>query len=487
MNCKHLGLAAILLVFSHSVFAAVPIVLGTYTGSKTSTASGCYDPALDGNSVSEAFILNITNQDTSGPTVNTISGTVQFAQTDFWYAGTEPFTGNIADDGTIDIVLPGVTYDGIYSNGVIKVDPGAGEIPEKDPYFTEMCFTSYSSFSAFGGSQALDAPVSAGTEIVAGSTRNLQSFVDNTIMPVMHRIKHIRRNLVSDLDAQGRRFDVDPIAGGYKLSGQTGRAAGGDFRNLAGWGSVSYTELENEYALTAYDGERLSFQFGLDYMPNDNMVAGVSFGYEELDVTTTFNQGTLDGQGFTIAPYMGAVIDDQWSFDALVGISTLDYDQLRSSGTISSSTDAIRYFAAANLNHAYAKNDSWLMVSRAGMMIANETTDGFVESDDTVNPERQARLVQAQIGADFTYLGGDQFEPYVNATYNYDLSSSDTNLVGPGGGLLTPFNDNDDLLLGAGFNYYASDSSSASMELRHRVFRDDFEETVFSASYRARF
>ncbi|NNJ91760.1 MAG: autotransporter outer membrane beta-barrel domain-containing protein, partial [Gammaproteobacteria bacterium] len=113
-------------------------------------------------------------------------------------------------------------------------------------------------------------------------------------------------------------------------------------------------------------------------------------------------------------------------------------------------------------------------------------TDGFIESDGSVNPERSTRLIQGQIGADFTYLAGENFEPYLIATYNYDFISSGTNIVA-GGVAVNPFDDRDDVLLGAGFNYYVSENSTASMELKHRVFRDDFEETIFSASYRANF
>ena len=489
MNIRILGLAATTLFFSHSVFASVPIILGSWSGERQLEAGYCSsDPSYEGHVTSKTVIINVTNQVTVVPDVeDAISGTASYSDNDFWYAETETFSGSILDDGTVVVTTPSGTYFGTYSNGIITIDPDSGDLADKEPFASASCEIDEYSFTLSGGAQAINPSVSAGTEIVAGNTQNLQSFVNNTIFPIVTRIQNIMVNLVTDVDTQGTRFDVRPLADGFKLSGQTGRAAGGDFRNLAGWGSVSYTDMENDNPLTAYDGDRLALQLGLDYMPNDNMVAGVSLGYEDMDVTTTFNTGTLDGQGFTIAPYVGAVIDDRWSFDALLGFSTIDYDQTRAAGTITGSTDATRFFAAANLNHTYAKKDQWLISSRMGILFANETTDGFLESDGTVNPEREARLVQAQIGADFTYLAGDKFEPYLNATYNYDLSSTNTSVVGAGGGLINPFDDDDDLLLGVGFNYYATESSTASLELRHRVFREDFEESVFSASYRASF
>ncbi|NNJ91761.1 MAG: autotransporter outer membrane beta-barrel domain-containing protein [Gammaproteobacteria bacterium] len=491
MNIRILGLVAITLLFCNSAFASVPVVLGTWTGTKTMTATNCVsNPSLDGDTSTKIETIIVTNQTEGSPDVfDNISGTSFYTDSAFWPAASETFSGSIYSDGffTVTFSPSGDTATGFYVNGVINVDATSYPSADKEPYLSGGCEIDEAAFTLTGGAQVVNAANAAGTAIVTGSTQTLQSFVNNTVFPVMTRIQNIVVNLITDTDTQGTRFDMNPVAGGYKISGQTGRAAGGDIRNLAGWGSVTYTDLENDNALTAYDGERMAFQFGLDYMPKDNMVAGVSLGYEDLDVTTTFNQGSVDGEGFTIAPYVGAVIDDHWSFDALIGFSALDYDQVRSSGTIKGSTDATRFFWAANLNHTYAKKDQWLIMTRAGMMFAKETTDGFIEDNGTVNPEREASLVQAQFGADFTYLAGDNFEPYLNATYNYDLSSSSINVVGVTGGLVNPFDDDDDLLIGAGFNYYASENSTASFELRHRLAREDFEETIFSASYRANF
>jgi len=490
MKISVLGFAAGLLMFANMVSAAVPVILGTWTGQDTKTVLSCSgDQSLVGDTAVETITLNVTSQTPATATEDIIQGTASNSDHIFWSADTETFTGVIFDDGTIVINLSpsGDVATATYANGVITVNPDVPDLPDKDPYLAELCVVAGTTFTMTGGTQAINPTDTAATAIIAGNTQVLQTFVNNTIMPVATRIQNIVVNLVKpELVSESSRFDMTPMAGGFKLSGQTGRSAGGDLQNLAGWGSVSYTELENDNPQTAYDGDRMAFQFGLDFMPRDNMVAGISLGYEDMDVTTTFNQGSMDGQGYTVAPYIGGIIDDSWSYDALVGLSTVDYDQNRSSGTISGSTEATRFFAATNLNHTYGIKDKWLIISRAGLMYAEETTDGFTESDGTVNPERRTRLIQGQLGADFTYLAGDNFEPYLNATYNFDFISSGTNIVA-GGVSVNPFDDRDDLLFGAGFNYYVSDNSSASMELKHRVLRDDFEETIFSASYRANF
>ena len=93
----------------------------------------------------------------------------------------------------------------------------------------------------------------------------------------------------------------------YNTRKMTGKSAGR--RPRAGlWVQGGYTLIDNDEAGGQFDGDAINVLVGLDYKPakfNGKMVIGVAAGYEKIDIVTAFNDGTFEGDGFSITPYIG--------------------------------------------------------------------------------------------------------------------------------------------------------------------------------------
>ncbi len=120
------------------------------------------------------------------------------------------------------------------------------------------------------------------------------------------------------------------------------------------WTSYSYSDFENDFSRTRYDGDRHTVMAGVDISPWERTLFGVAIGWEDSNYDTDFNLGEQDTDGFTIFPYFGGLLTDTWSVDFGIGYSNLDTDQFRTDPTtntiITSSPDTDRWFGMLNLN-----------------------------------------------------------------------------------------------------------------------------------------
>ncbi|HKK15441.1 MAG TPA: autotransporter outer membrane beta-barrel domain-containing protein [Gammaproteobacteria bacterium] len=272
----------------------------------------------------------------------------------------------------------------------------------------------------------------------------------------------------------GRTSSIDAI------EGTTGLNAGDGPIRYGAWASYSYSDYEDDFVTTAFDGHTHSGLIGFDFSPWDRTVFGVAFGYEDSDNDTSFNTGSEQTDGYTIAPYFAALLTDIWSIDASFGYSSLDIDQDRAGGTVTSSTDADRWFWSVNLNGLTTWNN-WILSGRMGALWAKNTIDGFTESDATVVPETDSKLGQWSIAGEAAYSLGD-WEPYARVTYEYDYSLSEV-VSFP----VSPSNDRDNFLVGAGIRYFSINGLSGNLEYYKRLGREDFDEDTVSITLRYEF
>ena len=175
-------------------------------------------------------------------------------------------------------------------------------------------------------------------------------------------------------------------------SGQTTKAAGDHYGPLNVWGSVTWTGLTNDFVSTLFDSTSHVLTGGADLQPTDNLIVGLSLGYENTDVGTAFNGGTQDINGVTGLGYVGYLISDTFSVDASLGTTAVDIDQTRTlsafgaaagpfagvaAGTIiTSQVDAQRYFGAVNLN-GFWEFDDWLVGANTGYLRARGESEHF--------------------------------------------------------------------------------------------------------------
>ncbi len=206
--------------------------------------------------------------------------------------------------------------------------------------------------------------------------------------------------------------------------GVSGLAAGANKPRLGIWADGAWSRLLFDKADSKFDGEIWSGVVGVDYAFTDRLIIGVAGAYEDQNFDTTFNRGTVDGSGFTAAPYVVYKLHKNFSLDASGGYSWLDYDNTRkdpiTSTRITGSTDASRWFGAANLNAGYAL-DQWRFGGKIGTLYAREKKDAFTESNSVRVGEQTTNVGDVQLGVRLGYVFKvlDGLEPYVSALGRY--------------------------------------------------------------------
>ncbi len=86
---------------------------------------------------------------------------------------------------------------------------------------------------------------------------------------------------------------------------ETGQAGGGAPAKLGVWAQGSWTSIDKTETALGMNGNVYNIVGGLDYKFNDRVLAGLALGGEWTRITTGFNNGTYDGDGVTVAPYLG--------------------------------------------------------------------------------------------------------------------------------------------------------------------------------------
>ena len=387
-SCSALWLALALVAPVH---AAVPSILGTYTGSGDFNEFGCITPPFsDSGTFSITFTIG-AQQGTS------FSGDGSVTDTDDGEVSSLTLDGDILADGSVSGTFTSTeqngdqsagTYTGSLVGNTLTVSFTGADIGG------DMCNFDGSFTVTRGG--AINPAVTAGTGAITPIV-----FFATVATPSTLTSTHLRTVFKSMLAGTPTTGAV-PVADGFMLQSDSGMAAGDGFSYPWGaWASYSHSEYEDDFVSTAFDADRNNVTVGLDFSPWDRIVAGVSLGYENNDIDTTFNGGNIDSDMITVAPYIGGLLNDTFSVDFSIGYSNIDIDQFRTlAGTrITSSVDAERRFVAGNLNASRAFGN-WYVSGRAGLLYAKEEQDAFVESDGTLNPDRSFELGQLRVGGD---------------------------------------------------------------------------------------
>jgi len=266
------------------------------------------------------------------------------------------------------------------------------------------------------------------------------------------------------------------------LGKMTGLSAGEEGNNNGLWISGSWTDLENDLSSTAYDGDSWLVMGGYDVMFTDRFLFGVAVGYDQADLDTTFNTGTLDSDGLTISPYAAYLFTDSLSMDLLVSYSDLGYDTSRTNRTITGSYDATRVMFSSSLTYYYFM-DKWNLSGKLGYMYSVEEADRFTESDGTAVGDRTTNLGEIRVGGRAGYYYNN-WEPYFSAYYLYDSTLEEVRVAA---GQAQPDNDKDEIETSLGVNYTAADDMRLSLEVIHGFLREDIDNTSVLFNFRWEF
>ena len=466
-------ISLVLLLPATAAYATYPDITGTYTGTASGSDFSCANPVDDGsftlsltatfsNQVDGNFEVTVVTVESDGFTM-TATGSGFFlspTQIEFTVTGTSEFG---TDTTTVNSTITSAgtqtfTFSGYNTSGSLCQSSGSGSVTRSG-----------------GGADVTVTPA-----ITPGST--LTSVLDFT-----SQVQAVTSNLSTRLQSVMHGIGRGPrvTANGFMLEGMSGLNAGDGVMGYGAWASYSYSDFENDLSSTAYDGDRHSVLGGFDMAPWEGTVLGVAVGYESSDTDTTFNLGNQETDGYTVAPYFGALLSETWSVNFSFGYSSVDYDQYRTvpvTGVrVTSSPDADRWFGMFNLNGVKTYGN-WIVGARVGTLWAKNEIDGFVESDGTAVGDVRSKLGTWNIGGDVAYSFGE-FEPFVSATYEHDYSLTELAVtVGP-----QPANDRDDVLFAAGVRYFGSNNISGNLDWTRRLGREDYDEDTFNLSLRVDF
>lgn len=194
-------------------------------------------------------------------------------------------------------------------------------------------------------------------------------------------------------------------------SGQRyGMAAGGAAPMWNTWGSLSGDTFKYTNHLTNIEGkaDTTNLAAGADYAVNPTMTVGLSVAADR----TTGSLVNTTITGYTLAPYIGFQLNDNWSLDAIIGWGQGDLDV----GATNVKPD--RLFYGTNLAYTnWAGN--WQLSAKLSYLYGEEKYDSTISFKNTID--------QLRFGGRVGYWM-DGVLPYFGLAYATDKTS--TNSVG---------------------------------------------------------
>jgi hypothetical protein len=475
-----------LLLTVSRVYATVPDISGTYTGTLAGTEDQC-GPFPGGPFTNGPFSLNAETITVSITLVDATTGTFAGSGTDgsgapIALGGQIDSAGNVISGAfnvqDSDVSTSGSLAGSSFSSGsFLFVSNNAADVTTIPG--EEICLdidVSFTLSKIAGGAIVINPAITNSATITNLQTLNVQ--VQSMIGSVGGRIGNILRG-----NAMGFRFGET----GFMLEGQANGINAGDAIpvGFGTWLGYSYSDMENDFVSLAFEGSRNTVLGGIDYFPGDNLVIGVAFGYEFSDIDTRANRGNVQSDGYSVIPYFGYLLTDVFSINGNIGYSSVEADQFRTDpGTgarITSNADSDRFFGSVNLDGMWIRGD-WILGGRFGLLWATNTQDDFTESNGTFVSSQESKLRQYQVGANAAYSYG-KFEPNLSLTFSRDFQTTEIAVTsGP-----QPSNDRDDFMLAAGIRYYGNHGLTGNLEYSKRLDRDNFEEDTVNLTLRMEF
>lgn len=238
-----------------------------------------------------------------------------------------------------------------------------------------------------------------------------------------------------------------------------GSAAADNARGINAWLSGGYTHIKSTDRRGEFDGPVLNANLGVDRKFGDRFTVGLTAGYENLDIDTTFNRGTFEGDGFSVGPYVNFKINDTWSVMGLVTYTWLNYDITTGTVRSTGSFDAERLTGVASLNGNFRK-DKWVFSPTVGVMGMAEEQDSFRDSRGVLISGDNIPLVRWSAGGTVGYDFG-KITPYVKLVGEYDSSHSAAVDLGQGA---KSSNSREGAVAGAGFSVNLGRGVTANLE-----------------------
>ena len=262
-------------------------------------------------------------------------------------------------------------------------------------------------------------------------------------------------------------------------SGVDGRAALANASPITVWGHGSYTSVDNDFnqgtADNRYDGDVWGYNLGADYRFANNVIAGLSLGYNDTDLTTAFNNGSYKETAWVASPYVIFSPLENLNVVTEAGYSRGDIDVTRDNDAVTGNTDSAMWYASVKGIYAYRPMEDTPLTLRPSLsfLAARKTIESYTESDGTFVESTRSNI--------------RQFKPSLEAAYDFGFNSlTVTPFVETG--LVYDFTDelNDDntaFNIGGGVRMSDSESGfNAALEGSYLAGRSDYTEYTIAGT-----
>ena len=242
------------------------------------------------------------------------------------------------------------------------------------------------------------------------------------------------------------------------------------------WGHGSFTDIENTRNRTGedsrYDGSVWGYNVGADYRFSPALVAGMSVGYAQTDITTTFDSGTYEEDTWNLSPYVIYRPSDMLTFSAIAGYAFGDVARSRNS-TVTGNTDSQTWYLQVDARQTFQPiaDSPFRVTGGLGALTSRNTLAAYTESDGSRVAESSVNTVQLKPNAELAYsfqISETSLTPYVKAGYIHDFTDQTNGDAGA-------------FDLGGGVRFASGGTGlSGSIEGSRMVGRDDYSEYTLS-------
>jgi len=197
------------------------------------------------------------------------------------------------------------------------------------------------------------------------------------------------------------------------------------------WGHGSYSNFDNDYTDGStdnrYDGDIWGYNIGADYMFSDVLTAGVSLGYSDTDVSTTFNSGTYQEKGWVVSPYAIYSPMQDLTIIAEAGLGWGDIETAKNNNATTASTNSDMWYGAINAAYAIhpVEDRPLSLTSSVAFIVSRKSIDSYTDSDGALvaSTHSNTRQVKAMIEAayDVSMDGFWVVTPFVKTGLIYDF------------------------------------------------------------------
>ncbi len=268
------------------------------------------------------------------------------------------------------------------------------------------------------------------------------------------------------------------------LNGETGQAAAAGSTRWNAWGALGQNQIGYSFTPLRSSGKVNLVMGGVDYTFGNNIILGVAYTDDRTRVDTQFNNGTLGGNGYSIAPYIAVPFARNWVFDASMGWGRNRISQVDNTTpgiVLTGNTTDVRFFSSLALS--YAAQVGKLQWTGKGMYLFSEDKlSQFTQSNNVLVPSSTTRVAQMRLGGQLSYDAGG-IVPYAGLTYIYDTQAPTQPVFGG----VNPANDRDAWQVALGVNFYSRGPLSGSVQYSQDTNRKEIKNNLLMANIAYRF